>query len=90
VMGSARASSRLFRRMDARNSAPAGMGRSTGARLRFRPLLGSPGTMGSGDVMREQMPGPGSTSVMPPSFGYPFYQPPSLLGPSSGGAGMSM
>jgi hypothetical protein len=27
---------------------------------------------------------------MPPNFGYPFRQPPSLLSPSSSGAGMSM
>jgi hypothetical protein len=27
--------------------------------------------------------------VMPPNFGYPFRQPPSLVGPSSG-AGMTM
>jgi hypothetical protein len=26
-----------------------------------------------------QMLGEGQMSVMPPSFGYPFYQPPSLL-----------
>jgi hypothetical protein len=36
------------------------------------------------------MPGAGRPSVMPPSFGYPFYQPPSLVVPSSSGAGMSM
>jgi hypothetical protein len=31
--------------------------------------------------------GPG---VTPPSIGYPFRQPPSLLSPAAGGAGMSM
>ena len=31
-----------------------------------------------------------SPGVMPPSFGYPFRQPPSLLGSSSGAPGMSM
>jgi hypothetical protein len=29
-------------------------------------------------------------SVMPPNFGYPFYQPPRLPGLTSLGAGMSM
>jgi hypothetical protein len=33
--------------------------------------------------------GTGSQGVMPPNFGYPFYQPPSLLAPSSALMGMS-
>jgi hypothetical protein len=37
-------------------------------------------TMGVGD----------RSSVMPPNFGYPFYQPPSLLAPAGSAAGMSM
>jgi hypothetical protein len=28
--------------------------------------------------------------VVPPSFGYPFYYPPSLLAPAGSAAGMSM
>ena len=38
----------------------------------------------------QPMSGPRSMGVMPPSFGYPFRQPPSLLLPSSSGTGMSM
>jgi hypothetical protein len=52
-----------------------GMGRGIGP----GSFLSKP--MGSGGA------GPG---VMPPSIGYPFRQPPSLLSPASGGAGMSM
>ena len=57
--------------------------------------IGSGGTMGLGrgtglGGMRCMSGGAGS-SVMPPSIGYPFRQPPSLVSPSSGGmAGMSM
>jgi hypothetical protein len=56
--------------------------------------FGSSGTMGSGrgtglGGMR-RMPGARGTSVMPPSIGYPFRQPPSLVSPSSAGMGMSM
>ena len=43
-------------------------------------------TLGSG--MNRAMD-TGRDSVMPPNFGYPFYQPPSLLGPSSAFMGMS-
>jgi hypothetical protein len=45
--------------------------------------------MGLGGGTRQVMPGAGGMSVMPPNFGYPFYQPPSLLTPSSSG-GISM
>jgi hypothetical protein len=37
-----------------------------------------------------RMSGSRGMGVMPPSFGYPFRQPPSLLSPSAAGAGMSM
>ena len=46
----------------------------------FSPRLGA-GMNRSMDI--------GSESVMPPNFGYPFYQPPSLLSPSSAFMGMS-
>ena len=55
------------------------MGRGMGN----RPSMSSP--MGS----RPSRKGMG-TGVMPPSIGYPFRQPPSLLNPSSGIPGMSM
>ncbi len=47
------------------------------------------GGMGSSQAMRQRTTRSGSMSVMPPSFGYPFRQPPSP-GSSSGGMSMSM
>jgi hypothetical protein len=44
--------------------------------------------MGPGSGMSRQSSGRESMRVMPPSFGYPFYQPPSLVEPLSTGAGM--
>lgn len=41
-------------------------------------------------LMNRPMGGRDRTDVMPPSFGYPFYQPPSLLSPTTSAAGMSM
>jgi hypothetical protein len=38
----------------------------------------------------QRMSGPGGMNVMPPSIGYPFRQPPSLVAPSTPGMGMSM
>jgi hypothetical protein len=61
-----------------------GMGGRRPLALPSGPLSGG---MGLGGGMR-QMPTT-SMGVMPPSIGYPFRQPPSLLGPASG-SGMSM
>ena len=47
------------------------------------------GGMGLGGGIR-RMPAAGGMGVMPPSIGYPFRQPPSLVSPSSSGVGMSM
>jgi hypothetical protein len=66
-----------------------GMGQGFGARTRALSTFGSQSDMGLGGGTRQVMPGAGGMSVMPPNFGYPFYQPPSLLAPSSSG-GMSM
>jgi hypothetical protein len=54
--------------------------------------LGSPGAMrlGGGLLLSQPMGGGNNTSVMPPNFGYPFYQPPSLFSPVSPNSGMSM
>jgi hypothetical protein len=60
-----------------------------GAGARTFSSFGTQGAMGLGGGMNP-MPGTGSMGVMPPSFGYPFRQPPSLLSPSSSGTGMSM
>jgi hypothetical protein len=54
----------------------------------FAPSLGA---AGMGGIGRMQPSSPSTRmGVMPPSFAYPFRQPPSLLGPSSAGPGMSM
>jgi hypothetical protein len=45
---------------------------------------------GTGRGGMRRMPGAGGMGVMPPSIGYPFRQPPSLVGPSAPGMGMSM
>ena len=57
--------------------------------------LGSGGAMGSSGSTgllggARRMQDGGGRSVMPPSIGYPFRQPPSLVSPSSTGIGMSM
>ena len=67
-----------------------GMGQGFGARTRAFSSFGSQGGMGLGGGMRQVLPGAGGMSVMPPNFGYPFYQPPSLLTPSASIGGMSM
>jgi len=56
---------------------------------------GAPSAMGLGAGMGlggglQPMSSPRSMGVMPPSFAYPFRQPPSLLLPSASGTGMSM
>lgn len=61
-----------------------GMGLEFGRRPFTLPALGL-----SGGGM-EPMTGSRGMGVMPPNFGSPFRQPPSLLTPSSAGAGMSM
>jgi hypothetical protein len=57
----------------------------------FEPLR-SQGLMGldGGRPMSQTMGVGDRSSVMPPNFGYPFYQPPSLLAPAGSAAGMSM
>lgn len=67
-----------------------GMSQGSGRRPFILPNLGPAGLSGRGSGMRRQMPAAGGLGVMPPSFGSPFRQPPSLLAPSSPGAGMSM
>jgi hypothetical protein len=53
--------------------------------------VGAVGTMGrTGLGGMRRMPGGARSSVMPPSIGYPFRQPPSPVSPSSFGMGMSM
>jgi hypothetical protein len=70
-----------------------GMGSGFGPRTRSPGTFSSQGLRGDGarGLMSQPMGGgTGTRSVMPPNFGYPFYQPPSLLLPASSAAGMSM
>ena len=75
------------------DSMSGGMTRMVGGMGGRRPFTLQPSTlsggMGLGSGMR-RMPAAGGMGVMPPSIGYPFRQPPSLVSPSSAGAGMSM
>ena len=63
------------------------MGSSMGSSVRSFTTLGSGGALGLGGGMGGgggmPMSGAAGRGVMPPSFGYPFRQPPSLLLPSS-------
>jgi hypothetical protein len=68
-----------------------GMGMGSGPGTGLLAPLGSRGAMRlGGGVMSQPMSGASTSSVMPPNFGYPFYQPPSLISPASPRAGMSM
>jgi hypothetical protein len=87
AMGSGRTTFSLSPLSGGMSSMNAGADRyRPGARATSR--FGSRGATGLGGMRR--MPGPGSTSVMPPSIGYPFRQPPSVTSPSSSASGMSM
>jgi len=90
AMGSAPAFSRSSPMPGGMSSMSGAIGQGAGARTRSFSSFGLQGGTGIGDGMRQQMPAADSMSVMPPSFGYPFYQPPSLLTPSSSSGGMSM
>jgi hypothetical protein len=93
AMGSARTSFSLAPMSGGMTSMSGGMGRGPGARNRAMSPLGGGGMgLGGGTGLggMSRMQGPGGTSVMPPSIGYPFRQPPSLLTPSGPAAGMSM
>jgi len=81
AMGSARTSFSL-------SPLSGGMGQSRGTRM--APAFGAPDGMRVGTGMGRRTPGLGGMGVMPPSFGYPFRQPPSLVPSSAPGAGMSM
>ena len=82
AMGSARTSFSL-------SPLSGGMGQSRGA-ARMAPAFGAPSGMRLSGGMGQRPTGPGGMSVMPPSFGYPFRQPPSLVPTATPGSGMSM
>jgi hypothetical protein len=82
-IGSGRSAFRLTSMNRSMSMSSAAIGGSLVRRQRgslFSPMLGG-GMSRSMDI--------GSESVMPPNFGYPFYQPPSLLWTSSTFMGMS-
>lgn len=81
-MGTTRSSSGLSSPSD-------GMGRGAGSRARMAGPFGSRGAMGAGTSGGGGM-GAGRPGVMPPSIGYPFRRPRSLLTPAGSGPGMSM
>jgi hypothetical protein len=71
--------------------APMSGGMGTGFWPRTRSLGSfSTQSLRGGGLMSQPMGGTGNRNVMPPNFGYPFYQPPSLLSPGTSAAGMSM
>jgi hypothetical protein len=88
TMASGRTSFSLSPITGAMSSMQAAPGQGLGARPGGALPSGARGSMGLGRKMRESVPATGSMSVMPPNFGYPFYQPPRILAPSA--AGMSM
>jgi len=90
AMGSTRTSFSLSPMTGGMTTMQGGMGQDFGTRTRVFSSFGSQSGMGLGGGMRREMPGTSSMGVMPPNFGYPFYQPPSLVGPSRSGGGMSM
>jgi hypothetical protein len=90
AMDSSRAPFSLAPMSGAMSSMSRGISQGAGTSPRGLSSFGLQGGMGLGGGMREPSVRPGGMSVMPPSFGYPFYQPPSLLSPSTLSAGMSM
>jgi hypothetical protein len=83
MIGAGRSSFRLSAMSDGMSMSFSGSRQSLG-----RGLGGSLFSPGLGAGMSRSMDA-GSQSVMPPNFGYPFYQPPSLLPLSPAGMGMS-
>jgi hypothetical protein len=83
-------SGRLYFGLDSMGGSITRMGERMGGR---RPFTLQPSTltggMGLGGGIR-RMPAAGAMEVMPPSIGYPFRQPPSLVSPSTAASGMSM
>lgn len=78
TMGSARTSFSL---------SPLSSSMAQGRGPRMASPLGSSGGMRLGGGMGQRSAGPGGMGVMPPSLGYPFRQPPSLVPASTPGAG---
>jgi hypothetical protein len=87
----ARSSSAMGSNRTSFSLAPTTAGMSAMSGSRPRTAFGLSGAMGTGDAMAPRGPlGRTTMGVMPPSFAYPFYQPPGWLVPASSGTGMSM
>lgn len=85
MVGAARSSFRLSGISREMSMPPGGFGRKFGGRAGMGTSLLSSRNDASMNRSMEMR----SEGVMPPNFGYPFYQPPSLLGTSSAFMGMS-
>jgi hypothetical protein len=88
LMSPVRPSFSLSSMSDGMSSMSGGLGRGAVPRAGMSGSTGLGTGMGSGGGMGPSMSG-GGMGVMPSRIGYPFRQPPSLLGPASG-SGMSM
>jgi hypothetical protein len=84
MIGTARSSFRLSSMSGEMSSSFGAMGRNFGSRAL---MSASPSSSGLGGGMNRAMDSV-RESVTPPNFGYPFYQPPYLLGTSPVFAGM--
>jgi hypothetical protein len=70
-----------------------GMGTGMAPRAGMSDRLASQGSTGMKRMptsSRDFMKGTDTRTVMPPDFGYPFYQPPSYFAPALSGTGMTM
>jgi hypothetical protein len=88
VIGAGRAPFRLSPSSGGMPMTAGGMGQGFMAGRRAGGSLGLRGGMGFGGESRAPMDSDGS-NVMPPYFGYPFYQPPEWLSSPASAAGMS-
>ena len=88
AIGSGRSSFRMSSLVGGMPMSTAAFGRGANTPTAAIGSLRAPGLMDLGGGMSRSM-SRDEKSVMPPSFGYPFYQPPSLLGTSTSFLGMS-
>jgi hypothetical protein len=84
MIGAARSPFRLSTISREMSMSSGGLGRYVGDRAGIGKSLSSSGIGGGMNRAMDTR----SESVMPPNFGYPFYQPPSLLGASTSFMGM--
>ena len=87
-MGAARTAVRLSPSFTGMSTRSDGMGPGFSARTPAGGSLGLTRAIGPAGNIGQPM-GRSESSVMPPDFGYPFYQPPSPSAAESSGATMS-